>query len=181
MNVENGKIGVRIARKYNMDHYESLDVEASIVGVTVEAGDDLDACYLELFNLVRRQIKAQALPSLITREKQRRSELSEVVNGLPRALADAGRAALEATLPEQDLEGVLNDIMALAEKLNARLAELSAEGQESEAESEDDEDESGKEEDAADTKQQGVVGGAIDWGKVPEVVQPHELAHFLDD
>jgi uncharacterized protein YicC (UPF0701 family) len=173
MNVENGKIGVRITRKYNLDHYESLDVEASLVGVTVEAGDDLDSCYLELFNLVRRQIKAQALPSLIAREKQRRSELSEVVNGLPRALADAGRAALEATLPEQDLEGMLNDVMALAEKLNARLAELTAEYQETAIE------ELESDEEPFDTKQQ--VGSKTDWSKVSEVVQPHELAHFLDD
>lgn len=127
MKLEGSKIGARLTRKYSLDNYESLDIEASIVGVELEGGDVVEACYARLFNRLRTQLRAQALPSLLRREKQRRSELAEVVNALPKALQSAGRTALEGVLPQVDVEQLLADVTELAERLEGSVQGLEAE------------------------------------------------------
>ena len=78
-------ISVKYGRRFNLDDWESIDLEVFAFGELGE-GDDAKACYAELWNEAKDQVKAQALPALVKREEKRRMGLREVIDGLPKPL-----------------------------------------------------------------------------------------------
>ena len=77
-------ISVTYGRKFNLDDYESLLVEATAWADIDEEGEDPAAAQDELWAFVKESIRAQAMPVLEARTKRRQQALEAtkaVTNG----------------------------------------------------------------------------------------------------
>jgi hypothetical protein len=88
-------ISVTYGRKWNTDNYESATLDTTVWADLAEGESEAEA-YVQLWSLVKDQVRIQSLPVLSKRDEKRRKMLADVLEALPKSLQEIAQGFLQS-------------------------------------------------------------------------------------